>query len=109
MKNTVVLMRSVRTTDKGWIRRAVVAGKGRNWEERIDTDRKYFGPDVIDLGGYQILRYENRKTKYEPGGDTYSQALAVYNQRVNRFEATRAAAAALFPSAPSVSPDVRTR
>lgn len=94
MKNslkTVVLMRSVRTADKGWIRRAVVSGKGRNWEERIDADRKYFGPDVVDLGGYQIRRYENGKTRYEPGGDTYAEAVAVFNQRVNRLNVQRAA------------------
>jgi integrase len=105
MKHTVVLLRSVRTA-KGWERRRVTPGKHRNWEQRMDADPQFFGADVLDLGAYQIRRVENRKTQYEPGGDTYAQAAAVFQSRVAQMNLGRAARLAGAPL-PAAAPQAK--
>src|SRR5579862_9849316 len=87
----VVLMRYVRTKPNGWVRRRVRTGSTRGWEQRIDTDLKWFGPDVIGLGDYQIRWYDNRKTRYESGGDTYSQARVLLSERRDNLNLMQAA------------------
>jgi integrase/recombinase XerD len=89
-EQAVTLMRYVRTA-KGWTRRKVSAGNTRGWEQRIDYTASHFGRDVIALGEYQIRWYENRKARYESGGDAYIQAMVALRERVNRLDLVNAA------------------
>jgi site-specific recombinase XerD len=92
-EQSVTLLRYVRTSS-GWTRRTVPTGSTRGWEQRMDRDLAAFGPDVIDLGEYQIRWYEQSKTRYESGGTTYVAARQACAERANRLNLIRAAVSA---------------
>jgi hypothetical protein len=72
----VTLLRYVRSSENGWVRRKFAPGKTRGWEQRIDGDCLHFGADVTDLGEYQLRWFENirgiSKPRYESAATSMS-------------------------------------